>query len=166
MLQLRARGTQLYRLSHCQNGPVLFPLWVAQRYYFHVSQLSKKRDVGSGSSRGQSGSVEELDAEQRLPTFVKISGDERFYVAVKINGDEFVGMMDSGAQCTVVGPRFHQIINSSSIERKNSSYLISTADGTVHKTNTVFVLPITYDTRVIRAISKCRSCQVSNTIWC
>lgn len=61
---------------------------------------------------------------------------------------EFIGLLDSGAQVSVVGPRFEALIGSGSVRTKPSTYSISTADGSVHATKVVVVMSVAYQGRV------------------
>lgn len=76
--------------------------------------------------------------------FIKISDDQRFHAAVEILGEGFVGLLDSGAQISVVGPKFVKLVADGRLRSKPSPYSIRTADGTVHDTTEVVVLPILY----------------------
>lgn len=82
------------------------------------------------------------------PAFVKVSGDERFHAAVEIAGERWVGLLDSGAQVTVVGPKFMVLVNSGRVSVKPSTLTVRVADGTVHKTEHMLVLPVTYQDQI------------------
>lgn len=62
-------------------------------------------------------------------------------------------MLDSGAQISVVGPRFQKLVDSDRVRTTSSKYAIRTADGTTHATSKALILPVTYDnkTREIEA---------------
>lgn len=55
-----------------------------------------------------------------------------------------MGLLDSGAEVTVVGPRFRALVDSGCIQTKPSLFAIRTADGTVHNTTHVLVLSVSY----------------------
>lgn len=64
-----------------------------------------------------------------------------------------MGLLDSGAQVTVVGPKFLAIVDSGRVEVKPSTFTVRVADGTLHKTQHLLVLPVVYEgqTRTIEA---------------
>lgn len=78
------------------------------------------------------------------PAFVNVTGDQRFHAAVEIEGERFIGLLDSGAEVTVVGPRFQAFVASGRIRTKPSMFNIRTADGAVHATAHVLILNINY----------------------
>lgn len=53
-------------------------------------------------------------------------------------------MLDSGAEITVAGPRFQKLIDCGKIKSRELAYKIRTADGAIHTTKRVVVLPIYY----------------------
>lgn len=75
---------------------------------------------------------------------IKVNDDQRFHAAVEIAGENFVGLLDSGAQISVVGSKFVELVASGRLRAKRSHYSIRTADGTVHNTAQVVTLPIKY----------------------
>lgn len=62
-----------------------------------------------------------------------------------------MGLLDSGAQVSVVGPRFQNLVDRGIIRTKPSKYAICTADGTMHRTTDTLVLTVKYS-GVIREI--------------
>lgn len=72
-----------------------------------MSQLRKKRCKGVGPARRSTESTKQLSPPfSSLPTFVNVIGDKRFHAEVEIIGEKIVGLLDSDAQVSVVGPRF------------------------------------------------------------
>lgn len=75
---------------------------------------------------------------------IKVNDDQRFHAAVEIAGEKFVGLLDSGAQISVVGSKFIELVERGRLRAKRSHCANRTADGTVHNTAQVVKLPITY----------------------
>lgn len=67
---------------------------------------------------------------------------------VEIAGERFVGLLDSGAEVSVAGPRLQALVDSSRVMTKTACFAIKTADGTLHSTDRVLILPMTYMGRV------------------
>lgn len=110
-----------------------------------MQKLCKKRRDGLGRVQKRPESVKTLKPVGfTTSAFVKISDDQRFHAAVNIAGKEFIGMLDSGAQISVVGPRFQSLVDSGQVQTKPSSFSIRTADGTVHPTKHSLVLQMLY----------------------
>lgn len=76
--------------------------------------------------------------------FVTVNDDQRYHAAVEISGVNFVGLLDSGAEVTVAGPRFQSMLAEGKIVSRPSAYTIRTADGTLHTTVDALSLPISY----------------------
>lgn len=76
--------------------------------------------------------------------FVKVNDDQRFHAAVEIAGEQFVGLLDSGAQISVVGSSFKSLVDRGLLKTKRSSFSIRTADGTSHPTDISLILPVSY----------------------
>lgn len=109
-----------------------------------MSALRKKR-TGFDTTRGRVESQSPVaPSNVKPPAFVTVNDDQRFHAAVEIEGEKFVGLLDSGAEITVVGPRFEALVSSGRISTKPAAFNIRTADGTVHKTSNVLVLRIHY----------------------
>lgn len=80
--------------------------------------------------------------------------DNRPYAEVEICGRHYIGLLDSGAQNTVVGKNFEPIIKDLKLKMHFSPSIIKTADGTAHSRNFLVLLPIIYNGRskIINAI--------------
>lgn len=59
-----------------------------------------------------------------------------------------MGLLDSGAQVTVVGPKFMSLLESGRVSVKPSTFTVRVADGTVHKTEHMLVLPVEYQDQI------------------
>lgn len=57
---------------------------------------------------------------------------------------EVIGLLDSGAQCSVAGDDFDKIMSNLGIGPKQSTIIIKTADGTAHGNNVHYEVPIKY----------------------
>lgn len=55
-----------------------------------------------------------------------------------------MGLLDSGAQVSVVGPRFKAWVDNGLVQTKASKYSICTADGAIHSTKHALILPVRY----------------------
>lgn len=116
--------------------------------------MFKKRRDGFDQTRRHTESAKALSpSEITFPSFVKVSDDRRFHATVEIAGEEWIGLLDSGAQISVVGPRFQWLVNEGRVQTKPSCISIRTADGTVHATKQVLILNVLYggQTRKIEA---------------
>lgn len=75
-------------------------------------------------------------------------GDQRFHAVVEIAGEKFVGLLDSGAEVSVVGPRFRALVERGRVRTKPSVYTLRTADGSTHATSQTLILEVNYQERV------------------
>lgn len=84
---------------------------------------------------------------------VKFDNDNRFYANVGILGSSFVGLLDCGAQLTVAGNKFKQIIVDLNFRTSQGSSAIVTADKTEHQIQSHVELPISFRglNKVVRA---------------
>lgn len=64
---------------------------------------------------------------------------------MEIKGEKIIGLLDSGAQSTVVGKDFIELINKLELERRNILAVIKTADGTAHVIKESVILPIKFN---------------------
>ena len=76
---------------------------------------------------------------------VVVAGDNRPYVEVKICENKLLGLLDSGAQSTVIGKDCHTLVDLSNIKKKSISAVVKTADSSTHVVDCVLALPITYN---------------------
>lgn len=63
---------------------------------------------------------------------------------MEIAGETVIGLLHSGAQVSVVGPRFKEWVDRGLVRTKPSRYSIRTADGAIHKTEDALILPVEY----------------------
>jgi transposase InsO family protein len=73
-----------------------------------------------------------------------ISQDTRPHVVVSIYGHNFNGLLDSGADCTVLGEDGLWLLNSLSLETKSSKGVVKTADGGRHLVVATCDLPFVF----------------------
>lgn len=71
--------------------------------------------------------------------------DNRPYANITVMNTEMIGLLDSGAQCSVAGNQFDRTMTNLGIQPKPSTILIKTADGTIHANNKCYNVPITYE---------------------
>lgn len=83
---------------------------------------------------------------------VKIKNDNRPFAKVKIMNQEIIGLLDSGANISVLGDGSNMIVEQSGIKVEDDGTLVQTADGKVHSGNGRINLPITFNgiTKIIR----------------
>jgi hypothetical protein len=88
------------------------------------------------------------------PDIVKIKNDNRPFVKVKILGKEAIGLLDSGANVTVLGKGSAEIINQCNIRVERKDTIVQTADGKHHECEGQITLPIEYSdkTRLIKCL--------------
>lgn len=86
------------------------------------------------------------------PKFLQINslilnlvGDNRPYAEVSIKSHKILGLLDSGANLTVLGKNAHRFINNLNLTIHPIKTSILTADGKPHSANSFVVLPITYN---------------------
>lgn len=75
----------------------------------------------------------------------KFNGDGRHYLKVNIMGIKMVGLLDSGANCTVLGKDAQNVIKTLKLDVFNVDTNIKTADGTVHAIKSYINLPFEYN---------------------
>lgn len=66
---------------------------------------------------------------------------------IKILENEFVGLLDSGAQSTVIGNNFKNFIDNNKFKSYPSNVVIKTADGTAHGNVFTVEIPISYNNK-------------------
>lgn len=114
-----------------------------------MSELRGKRGEESKFERGKfrfhTGSTP-ISTSQPVSTqpFLNLINDNRLYAEIKIAGKTCIGLLDSGAQITVVGQDFESIINELKLTKYPTNLTIKTADGTAHSNNFRVDLPIQY----------------------
>lgn len=76
---------------------------------------------------------------------ITLHNDNRPYIEITIRDRLVLGLLDSGAQSSVAGKSFENIINSLNLQSVSVDTMITTADGTVHPSTSSFVAPISYN---------------------
>lgn len=76
---------------------------------------------------------------------LNLVGDNRPYAEVLIKSHKILGLLDSGANVTVLGKNAHALINQLNLTTIPIKTSILTADGRSHSANSLVVLPITYN---------------------
>lgn len=69
--------------------------------------------------------------------------DRRPHLSVKINGHSIIGLLDSGANITILGKGAEEIIQSLNLVNNSQKLSIRTADGSEHHTSAVLDIPFT-----------------------
>lgn len=72
--------------------------------------------------------------------------DNRNYIKFRVLGRECIGLLDSGANLSVVSPEFAKILVSLDLQpHKLPGAMLSTADGTNHTLTEAFDIPVSFD---------------------
>lgn len=79
-------------------------------------------------------------------SIVRVGNDKRPYTEVEICGTKIIALLDSGAECTVVGKDFKALLGNSITYKPNpENIILKTADGTAFPISEVVELPIWYN---------------------
>lgn len=80
--------------------------------------------------------------------------DRRPHLNVIINGHSMIGLLDSGANITILGKGAENIIKTLDANSENQHLIIRTADGSEHKTSAVVSVPFTVgnETKNVRTL--------------
>lgn len=76
---------------------------------------------------------------------IRVKNDNRPYTIVDICDQAITGLLDSGAQVTVIGSDLADIVLKSNVHKENSSIIIKTVDGTQHQVTAMVNLEISYN---------------------
>lgn len=74
-----------------------------------------------------------------------VNGDNRPHANIKIFGDSFVGLLDSGANVSVLGRGSEQLIDKWSIKLLGKQAILKTADGTKIQIAHTIIAPVEYN---------------------
>lgn len=122
-----------------------------------MSRLFKKRRTGWRHSRIPPINSVHLTPPVQTPVkkydnhnsrnlnLVSNTDDNRPYVEVSINGHKVKALLDSGAQSSVVGRGFVEMIQLLGIPTKHANTAVKTADGTLHVIEMLAELPILFN---------------------
>lgn len=72
-------------------------------------------------------------------------GGNRPHATVLIGNHSIIGLLDSGATCSILGKNTLEIINKLKIKKQPYSTIIKTADGTSHSVNCILNIPYTFN---------------------
>jgi transposase InsO family protein len=88
------------------------------------------------------------------PNIIVVKDDDRPFVKVQILDKDVIGLLDSGANISLLGKDSGTIIKASGIKVDPFPAMVQTADGKRHETKGVISLPIKYngETRIIKCI--------------
>lgn len=89
-----------------------------------------------------------MPVQIQLSSIVQVDSDNRPHAEVKIKGIPLIGLLDSGAQLTVIGSKFGHDINHLKIKLVPSLTIVRTADGTPHQSCQNVTLPFEFNGRV------------------
>lgn len=87
------------------------------------------------------------------PDIIKVKNDNRPFVRVKILSNEVIGLLDSGANVSVLGRGSDILIVKTGIKVTQANSKVQTADGQLHQCDGIVNLPITYND--VTQILKC-----------
>lgn len=87
----------------------------------------------------------------KLTSFINYKTDNRPYLSVRILDQEIVGLLDSGATCTVLGNNCYDFINKFSLKIHNCNSILRVADNSEHSFNHFVYIPFQFQnsTKVI-----------------
>lgn len=81
-----------------------------------------------------------------IESIINLDGDKRPYLEVDVLGYKIVGLLDSGACCTIMGGEISQVmLEKLGIKERPISTAIKTADGAVHEINSCADVPYLYN---------------------
>lgn len=114
--------------------------------------LSPDVFLGDGDDSFIGGSVDDIfgldDGEMEFLNALSlliIGDDPRPHLQVKICGEEVVGLMDSGASCTIFGKGSEEFLSKFQLSSQRKSVVVRVADGNCKKCNGVVEVPITFN---------------------
>lgn len=84
-------------------------------------------------------------ARAEKPKILHIAQDNRPHAEVHIHSVKLVGLLDSGANCSILGRGSEDLLKYLQLKTHDESAIIRTADGTSHNVVKGVQLPITYD---------------------
>lgn len=84
----------------------------------------------------------------RAPNIVRINDDNRPYVKVKVFENDIIGLLDSGANISVMGIGSEVIIKKCKLALEPDTTIVATADGKHHVTAGCVNVPVTYNETV------------------
>lgn len=89
-----------------------------------------------------------------MPIIINVEQDNRPYAEINVLGHKITGLLDSGAQVTIIGGNFENILDLRNISHTLVNQIVKTADGTQHTVNKVYHLPVSHDgvTNIINAL--------------
>lgn len=73
-----------------------------------------------------------------------ISGDNRPHAKISVKHIQIVGLLDSGANCSILGSDSFSLIKQLNLPTKPFDLVLKTADGTKHSSSCIVDLPITF----------------------
>lgn len=79
---------------------------------------------------------------------VNIENDNRPFVNIKIKNKEFIALLDSGANVTVLGQGCEQIVSDLKLKKFPASGSVKTADDTKHSVDYFVCLPIEFEEKI------------------
>lgn len=83
------------------------------------------------------------------PHIISMKDDNRPHAEVQINSIKIVGLLDSGANCSILGNGGYELIKQLNLKTYDQFALIKTADGTSHTVSQGVHLPIKYDGKYV-----------------
>lgn len=118
---------------------------------FHMPNRCGKRNGGESVRRVELPPSDNLQSYQQFrqlnEIIVNSGSDNRPHAVIKIMGQPFIALLDSGANCSLLGGRNVHLVGHLGLQVENINAGIKTADGTPHKINSFTRIPITYNNR-------------------
>lgn len=114
--------------------------------FYNISKFNNKySNPALNNSNLDKKSLIQLNISSVLPC---ISKDRRPYISITIKGREFLGLLDSGAQVSVLGNGSHQIFLDLGFNLESASHTVLTADGRHQDVIGIMHLPVKVKRRI------------------
>lgn len=78
---------------------------------------------------------------------IKLNNDNRPHAVINILGQQLTGLLDSGANCSLLGGSYTKMIDDLKLRKITFNGAMRTADGTEHHIEAYTIIPITYNGR-------------------
>lgn len=157
MLELRRRRAQVHGLSQAPSHVLLLPLWPEGVFLAELSNLcfqsgkraSEESPVAEGtvSSPNFYNPSDFPELSQTYSIIANIEGDNRPHATITVLGKQLTGLLDSGANCSLLGGTQLGIVEELLLKKGTVRGGVQTADGTKHIITEFVNLPIAYNGR-------------------
>ena len=121
-------------------------MWAGQYHSTKLPTMSGKRCTESQRRRERPRSTvttfPRVQTDHNIkPNIIAIASDNRPYAEIEINNHKAIGLLDSGAQDTIMGRKYFTLLKQCSLKRETVLTTVKTADRTPHTVECIF--PIT-----------------------